>query len=239
MNVPSYRNRERLSRSILLKDLGVLHVLPYEIRQSIFMIALEIYIDKVNSQRKQLHTGKGPLYKRGGHLDISKLEYSPEGSHCSCLRGSNLQFGDVFALASYCERPQWLGETPLHLRFASPSIGLEFDRIFLARSTFVFVCHNTMKEFLNKLRPFQQKMLRFLRLNMFEFLDCRMNERGDWMEACCFLPPQLSSVEIVLPEHLESIYDLWGNDLDFQRVKESRTFRYAAEVLKELCEEVL
>lgn len=199
------------------------------------MIAYQDYLDELNSRRRQQSVGMESFYKYH-QLSRSKLEYSSEGVSCSCRRNSNLQFGNVFDLASYCRYPQELGETPLNLRFASPLIELEFDRMFLATSTFVFVCQNTMKKFLDQLDDMQKRQLRSLKLAMFQFPDCRMESSDGWTAACPSLPRRLLSVEIVRTRELESYF--WKGAPKIHRFRDSATFWQSAEILKELYDKV-
>ena len=240
------------------KGLGSLQVLPYEIREHISMIALEEYFDELNRRREHLSEGESPSYEYG-HLSRSELKYNFEERSCFCVRNNELQFdvgldlpfnrerpqsmretpfGNVFDLASYCGMPQSVGRTPLHLRDASLSVEFVFDRIFLTRSTFVFVCPATMKKFLDQLRPYQQKQLRFLRLCMFESPDCPIRWRDRLMAVCGSLPPQISSVEMVLPIEFDGMFSLWVGTKDDDRSKGKSAFEYTAEGLQEFCKEV-
>ena len=222
------------------KGLGTLQVLPYEIRAQIFIIVLEDYFDELNHRREHRSEGESSLYEYG-HLSRSKLKYKFVDFFCSCVRNNELQrqtpFGNVFDLASYCRKPQSVGSTPLHLRDASLSVEFVFDRIFLTRSTFVFVCPTTMKKFLDQLRPYQQKQLRFLRLCMFEWKDCQMRWRDRLMEVCAFLPPYISSVEIVMPVRFVSILSLRHGPRSDVRSRRKRPLEYTVEGLQEFCEE--
>lgn len=237
MKIPT--NRTKLSRSILPNGLGTLQVLPYEIRQHIFMIVLVDYIDK--------------HYKAVYDKSINKLQYLDDdfpqklqlrfqrkGNGCCCMLGNQKPaFAGVFHLASYCQFQWKLESGSLNIRSASHSIQAEFDCMFLTRSTFAFDCPAALRVFLSHLTPLQQGQLRRLKLRMFRnwwYSRCKEELREHWLYQCRKLPSRLTSVEFVMPDRLKYTYQWW---MYSTMCEEQATLRDVAEVLRVFCMEVV
>lgn len=173
--------------------LGTLRFLPYEIRQQIFKIVLEDYVDEYNLQRKWY----GDTWLRAEGLTKWQLSY--EGWYCRCGNAEH----DVFTLASYSHITQYDKRAPLNLRFASESLEQEFDRVFLASNTFEFNSPASLERFMGMLSPLQQRQLKCIKLHTFGdgywvYSSDMQKLFKAWMAVCERLPPGLISVQFIL-----------------------------------------
>ena len=223
--------------------LGTLRYLPYEIREQIFKIALEDYFDDIFWRRKRCGTNQLP---NSCYLPEFQLRSNFDLFVCCCKRDRMPEIRHIFDLASYYCFPRSIGRAPLNLRFTSPSIEPEFERIFLTCSTFEFECAVTVERFLDLLSPFQQSQLKCLRLVPFEDRscyyvprDCNYERRDHWMTVCQRLPLGLKSVEFVMPDCLIDIPGSWSTRPQFYEFDDTaKELELAAELLQELCKKV-
>ena len=229
--------RRKPSKLNLVNRLGTLQYLPREIRQHIFMMVLVGSIDEHYKAVDEYDRAFSSL----GHIDCERpktleLRYQRKGANCcSILSNQKPAFAGVFNLASYCDFRPRLRSVSLNIRLASRSIQAEFDYIFLTRSTFAFECPTALRIFLDHLTPLQQGQLRRLKLCMFgsRFRSiCSERSRDQWLYQCRKLPPNLTSVEFVMPYRLRNIYRCWMYNW---MGEDDATLRDVAEVLKVFC----
>ena len=230
--------------------LGTLRNLPYEIRQQIFKIVLKDYYEDYDRQIKEEELScSGVEYHDLGFLNTWRLEY--ELQSCRCGQSQGPENCGVFDLGSYRRGNQDTEIVPLSLRFASSSIKLEFDRVFLASNTFKFKCPASLGRFLDQLSPYQQRQLKSFTLGIFGYCSCcpdPVKFCKEWMAVCYRLPPGLKSVEFGFSACCEKLRGtrgmrgglkaFWGENRRLRQLCKAKAIGLAATVVVVLSKQV-
>ena len=185
--------------------LGTLGYLPWEIRQIIYQMIIEIY------QASETASGFRRWYGNANGIDGNVWTYKndppPQKSSfpfCSC---------------SYYPG-HWHATHEFLIRRASPTLKEEFEHAFLSGRTFRFHRATKFAEFLSRLDEKQASYLRFLRLNLYAGPNFARSKRQgrqigeEWLQSCTQLPGGLTCVEFDITNKYGESFKFTSNLLE-------------------------
>ena len=192
----------------LSRRLGTLGYLPFEVRDKIFRLVLDEYIEE--ALRYKIYLDPMAQQHRHSHpFDVTWLAMKQDfmgefeiriQPTFSAHDSKDSKLDNVF-----CLRQKSFGPPPefvMPLRLATDDTKFEFDRALLSTMTFDFSCPNALKLFLDELSVVQLSEVRFITIRMYGCQAClgKSNEAlyYKWGVLCAKLPSTLTSINFDL-----------------------------------------
>ncbi|KAM0804824.1 hypothetical protein BDR22DRAFT_885492 [Usnea florida] len=183
------------------RRLGTLGYLPFEVRDKIFRLVLDEYIEEAARYRKY----SDPLGQQSHSSGMTWLAVNQQrrGEFGIWAQGNHPahEFEDPKLYQVFCLRQNHYGNPPdfvMPLRLATDDTKFEFDRVFLSTLTFDFHCPKALQLFLSELSVVQLSQVRSITVRIYGCTVCsgRYAERiyYQWGFVCAKLPSTLISI---------------------------------------------
>ena len=194
----------------LSRRLGTLGYLPFEVRDKIFRLVLDEYIEEALRHRTYLdpHVHSGPslvtwlAMLATKHQPKGEIGIWTQGNHPTYECGEDPKLYKVFYLRQKPFGPPQ--DFVMPLRLATPDTKFEFDRIFLSTMTFDFPCPKALQLFLGKLSAVQLSQVGSITIRIYGCDVCSGGYREriyyKWGFLCAKLPSTLISIKFDLSD---------------------------------------
>ena len=192
----------------LSRRLGTLGYLPFEVRDKIFRLVLDEYIEE--ALRYQLYLDPMAQPYRSDHpFGVTwlamKQNFKTEFEIRITPHFSAHKFKDAKLEKVFCLRQKCFGPPPdfvMPLRLATADTKFEFDRVFLSTMTFDFSCPKALELFISELSAVQMSQVKSITIRFHGCNDClgKSNEGiyYKWGNLCAKLPSTLTLINFDL-----------------------------------------
>ena len=176
----------------LSRRLGTLGYLPFEVRDKIFRLVLDEYMEEalayrmLNDHLIRYGLLRGPVRRRGDAVSWLAMKQQLKDNVEIRIREAYLahESKDPKLCKVFCPRQSPFAILPdvvMPLRLATDDTKFEIDRVFLSTMTFDFSCPKALQLFLKELSVVQLSQVRFITIRIY---GCNVCSCSDNCESC-------------------------------------------------------